>query len=625
MNPTSEIECQPETIQGLRQLTITVLSVSFAVGVVANALVLWMMAFRMPHSVTTIWFSNLAFADFMALLSLPISIYIVVTGQWPLTAAACKLYMAFLAVSCFTSIWFLVLISLDRCISVVHPFWSRHHRTAQRAAWLAVARDDSKAVEGKVAVTLIHILLGFLAPLAIISTCAHLIRTRLWQEGSAYARRPKRLLLVLVSAFFAFWLPFNTVLVVRLWQWQAEYKLQPIVWATFSLGCFNSCLNPFLYVFIGRGFQEKFFQSLPSVLARAFGEEGFFNQPVPKVYIRSTDFDRTLESAQANLAGLFPEAAPGRSEAAWRPIPVHTVPVTEDKLLRFPTRSCPRYRELLREATEAAEYQTALEGWTDFLTRLENFTGLSLVGEPLRKAWKEGVRQQLELGRFLRSRYEDFLSPEYRREEQAHGLSLPSWASPDVLQTLAQISALDIGAHVGPPQAAEKAQLSGGILLDAILANFSRVQRLGLPLKMVMYSAGALGLYDGHTPPYAACLGFEFRRRLADADRDDADRDHPGNVTVSLFYRNDSAGLPLTLRLPGCPAPCPLSRFRQLTAPARPPAHGIPCHGSHEPATPAATVVPLLAGAVAVLAALSMGLGLLAWRPGCLRAWGGPV
>lgn len=58
------------------------------------------------------------------------------------------------------------------------------------------------------------------------------------------------------------------------------------------------------------------------------------------------------------------------------------------------------------------------------------------------------------------------------------------------------------------------------------------------------------------------------------------------NVTISLFYRNDSTGLALSLNLSGCPAPCPLGRFRQLTAPARPPVHGIPCHGAHEPATP---------------------------------------
>lgn len=58
------------------------------------------------------------------------------------------------------------------------------------------------------------------------------------------------------------------------------------------------------------------------------------------------------------------------------------------------------------------------------------------------------------------------------------------------------------------------------------------------------------------------------------------------NVTISLFYRNDSTGLARSLSLPGCPGPCPLGRFRQLTAPARPPAHGVPCRGAHEPATP---------------------------------------
>ncbi|KAM5237351.1 testicular acid phosphatase [Ctenodactylus gundi] len=328
-----------------------------------------------------------------------------------------------------------------------------------------------------------------------------------------------------------------------------------------------------------------------------------------EVYIRSTDFDRTLESAQAILAGLFPEASPGSPEADWRPIPVHTVPVAEDKLLRFPLRSCPRYHELLRESTEAAEYQEALEGWADFLARLSNFTGLTLVGEPLRKAWK--VLDTLIC-------------------QRAHSLPLPAWASPDVLRTLGQISALDIRAHVGPPRAAEKAQLSGGILLDAILSNFSRVQRLGLPLKMVMYSAhdstllalyGALGLYDGHTPPYAACLGFEFRSRPRDPEEDEDE----GNITVSLFYRNDTTRPPLALSLPGCSAPCPLERFHQLTAPARPPAHGASCPKSHRPAAPPATTVALLAGAVAVLAVLSLGLGLLAWRPSCLRALGGTV
>uniref|UniRef100_A0A8C5Z4H5 acid phosphatase n=1 Tax=Marmota marmota marmota TaxID=9994 RepID=A0A8C5Z4H5_MARMA len=314
-----------------------------------------------------------------------------------------------------------------------------------------------------------------------------------------------------------------------------------------------------------------------------------------EVYIRSTDFDRTLESAQANLAGLFPEAAPGSPEADWRPIPVHTVPVAEDKLLRFPMRSCPRYHELLRESTEAAEYQEALEGWTVRPRSTRGNSGCALC------------LPSLSL-------------------QRAHGLPLPSWASPDVLRTLAQISALDIGAHVGPPRAAEKAQLTGGILLDAILSNFSRVQRLGLPLKMVMYSAhdstllallGALGLYDGHTPPYAACLGFEFRKRLRDPE-------DGGNITISLFYRNDSARLPLSLSLPGCPAPCPLGHFHQLTASARPPVHGAPCH-DYETTTPPATTVPLLAGAVALLAVLSLGLGLLAWRPGCLWALGGAV
>lgn len=56
--------------------------------------------------------------------------------------------------------------------------------------------------------------------------------------------------------------------------------------------------------------------------------------PPLQVYVRSTDFDRTLMSAEANLAGLFPPNGMQRfnPNISWQPIPVHTVPIAEDRV-----------------------------------------------------------------------------------------------------------------------------------------------------------------------------------------------------------------------------------------------------------------------------------------------------
>lgn len=69
-----------------------------------------------------------------------------------------------------------------------------------------------------------------------------------------YARRPKRLLVVVVSALFIFCFPFNVVLLVKstvlmCLQQPHSPRVQHISWAAFALGCFNRYLNPFLYVF----------------------------------------------------------------------------------------------------------------------------------------------------------------------------------------------------------------------------------------------------------------------------------------------------------------------------------------------------------------------------------------
>ncbi|KAM6154425.1 LOW QUALITY PROTEIN: putative G-protein coupled receptor 32 [Erethizon dorsatum] len=315
-------ECQPEKVWCLYPLTIAIPSVS-VIGMLGNGMVLWMTFFRMTCTVTTIWFFNMALADFVILVSLPNSIYYVVWGPWPLRKWACKFYMAFLALNFFVSIYLLVLISVDHCILIFYPGWAWNQRTLKGASWLAIAvwllvaaacfpylqfqdilpskgcnhcyfyftlekggawHKNPMALRRQMEVIISHFLLGFLVPLAITGTCAHLIHQQ--REGWAYASQLKRLLVVLVSAFFTFWFPFNIALLVQLKTvWIPKipsFKLMLILWATF-FGCPNSCPNPFLCVFIGRDFRERCFQSLSSTLARAFGDEGFISHIVPEV------------------------------------------------------------------------------------------------------------------------------------------------------------------------------------------------------------------------------------------------------------------------------------------------------------------------------------------------------
>uniref|UniRef100_A0A8D2E8M7 G protein-coupled receptor 32 n=1 Tax=Theropithecus gelada TaxID=9565 RepID=A0A8D2E8M7_THEGE len=287
--------CLSEEVGSLRPLTVAVLSASFVVGVLGNGLVLGMTVFRMARTVSTVCFFHLALADFMLSLSLPIATYYIASKQWLLGEWACKLYITFVFLGYFAraswlafGVWLLAAV----LCSAHMKFRTTRKWNGCTHCYLEFNSENETAqiwtegvVESHIIGSIGHFLLGFLGPLAIIGTCAHLIRAKLLRDGWVHASRPKRLLLVLVSAFFICWSPFNVVLLVHLWRRVMLKELYHprkllILQASFALGCVNSSLNPFLYVFIGRDFQEKFFQSLPSALARAFGEE-FLSHPVP--------------------------------------------------------------------------------------------------------------------------------------------------------------------------------------------------------------------------------------------------------------------------------------------------------------------------------------------------------
>lgn len=97
-----------------------------------------------------------------------------------------------------------------------------------------------------------------------------------------------------------------------------------------------------------------------------------------EVYIRSSDMDRCIMSAQANLAGLYPPRGEQIWEPLlfWQPVPIHTVPMSEDELL-YTFDNCERHTQIQREYFELSEVKQITDKYTDFLNFLEKNSGIA--------------------------------------------------------------------------------------------------------------------------------------------------------------------------------------------------------------------------------------------------------
>uniref|UniRef100_A0A8D2MQM4 Lysosomal acid phosphatase n=1 Tax=Zonotrichia albicollis TaxID=44394 RepID=A0A8D2MQM4_ZONAL len=267
-----------------------------------------------------------------------------------------------------------------------------------------------------------------------------------------------------------------------------------------------------------------------------------------QIFIRSTDCDRTLMSAEANLAGLYP---PGGQEMfnpniSWQPIPVHTVPESDERLLKFPLTPCPRYEQLQTETRHSAEYiNKTKENW-QFLEMVAKETGIRDIS--LESIW---------------SVYDTLFC------EQAHKMDLPGWVTPEVMTHLKELKDFGFEFLFGIHNRVEKARLQGGVLLDHIRKNLTKAANASAHqnLKLLVYSAHdttlvalqtALDVYNKIQAPYASCHLFELYQE------DD------GNFSVEMFYRNESGKEPFPLTIPGCQHKCPLQRFLELTDPVVP-------------------------------------------------------
>ncbi|XP_062886787.1 neuropeptides B/W receptor type 2b [Mobula hypostoma] len=275
-------------------------SVICAAGLTGNTAVIYVIL-KAPKmkTVTNMFILNLAIADDLFTLVLPINIADHLLHYWPFGEIICKLILSIDHYNIFSSIYFLTVMSIDRYLVVLATVRSkklpqRTYRAAKIVSlcvWVLVTLivlpftifaevyTDSMNRKSCVLVfpkperawlkasRIYTLILGFAIPVSTICVLYAMMLYRLRSmhlnsNAKALDKAKKRvtLMVFIVLAVCLFcWTPFHLTTIVALTTDVQETPLViGIAYFITSLSYANSCLNPLLYAFLDDSFQKSF-------------------------------------------------------------------------------------------------------------------------------------------------------------------------------------------------------------------------------------------------------------------------------------------------------------------------------------------------------------------------------
>lgn len=100
-----------------------------------------------------------------------------------------------------------------------------------------------------------------------------------------------------------------------------------------------------------------------------------------QVYVRSTDEDRNLLSAECAMAGLFPPISKEEvwnADLNWQPIPIHTKPLDDDYLLNSFVE-CARFNQLFERRLNDPEVIYLMEKHQSLIEFMAQNSGMPLL------------------------------------------------------------------------------------------------------------------------------------------------------------------------------------------------------------------------------------------------------
>ncbi|XP_053351348.1 C-C chemokine receptor type 4-like [Clarias gariepinus] len=281
-------------------------SLFFVVGFLGNMLVLWvMLRGAQIKSMTDVSLLNLAIADLLLIFTLPFLAHYA-RDTWVFGSTMCTLVLSVYYVGFYAGIFFIVLMSIDRYLAIVHAVFALRIRTkalgilASMIVWmLAVAGSFPELLylgvetfgkesvcsaypktkeshnEVRSAAFIKMNVLGMLIPLSIVGFCYSMVLRKL-QTLQTSKKRAIRLVVVVMVVFLCCWIPYNIAVLLKALELkhilpsecELSKRIQMMLQVTEAVAYSHSCLNPFLYVFVGEKFKKhltRLFLQMPCV------------------------------------------------------------------------------------------------------------------------------------------------------------------------------------------------------------------------------------------------------------------------------------------------------------------------------------------------------------------------
>ncbi|XP_045910572.1 chemerin-like receptor 2 [Micropterus dolomieu] len=291
-------------------ISVVIYIISFVLGLIGNGTVIWVTAFKSKKTVNSVWLLNLAIADFVFVLFLPFYIdYILRDFHWDFGVAMCKINSFVSVMNMYASVLFLTVLSVDRYVSLVHLNWSQRYRSVERAwfvcGWIWVlaaalscpvlifrdimhlhdkvvcfnnfhAQDGHTAAMRHIIIVAIRTTVGFLLPFTAICVTGILLTIKVNQSGGAVRLSGfSKTVSAVILAFFLCWAPFHTFSLMELFI-HSSLHLHNILKAGFplatSLGFFNSCINPMLYMLLSKNVRHILKRACLDITKRSLRE-----------------------------------------------------------------------------------------------------------------------------------------------------------------------------------------------------------------------------------------------------------------------------------------------------------------------------------------------------------------